>query len=152
MDSPIRIGADISVVDRLLNRESLPVNQFLTGLRRDLEDLLNTVIRARACPMYLTELGDSMVNYGVIDLMTANFTTQEERDKTLASIKEAILRFEPRLINLSILDVSDEQAPTHTLMLKIVAETVFEDSHEEIVFNSKIDTATGAVALDVMQR
>jgi type VI secretion system protein ImpF len=124
----------------------------LTGLRRDLEDLLNTVIRARACPMYLTELGDSMVNYGVIDLMTANFTTQEERDKTLASIKEAILRFEPRLINLSILDVSDEQAPTHTLMLKIVAETVFEDSHEEIVFNSKIDTATGAVALDVMQR
>jgi len=152
MDSPIRIGADISVVDRLLNRDSLPVNQFLTGLRRDLEDLLNTVIRARACPMYLTELGDSMVNYGVIDLMTANFTTQEERDKTLASIKEAILRFEPRLINLSILDVSDEQAPTHTLMLKIVAETVFEDSHEEIVFNSKIDTATGAVALDVMQR
>ena len=152
MDSPIRIGADISVVDRLLNRDSLPVNQFLTGLRRDLEDLLNTVIRARACPVYLTELGDSMVNYGVIDLMTANFTTQEERDKTLASIKEAILRFEPRLINLSILDVSDEQAPTHTLMLKIVAETVFEDSHEEIVFNSKIDTATGAVALDVMQR
>jgi len=152
MDSPIRIGADISVVDRLLNRDSLPVNQFLTGLRRDLEDLLNTVIRARACPMYLTELGDSMVNYGVIDLMTANFSTQEERDKTLASIKEAILRFEPRLINLSILDVSDEQAPTHTLMLKIVAETVFEDSHEEIVFNSKIDTATGAVALDVMQR
>ena len=152
MDSPIRIGADISVVDRLLNRDSLPVNQFLTGLRRDLEDLLNTVIRARACPVYLTELGDSMVNYGVIDLMTANFTTQEERDKTLASIKEAILRFEPRLINLSILDVSDEQAPTHTLMLKIVAETVFEDSHEEIVFNSVIDTATGGVALDVMQR
>jgi type VI secretion system protein ImpF len=152
MDPPIRIGADISVIDRLLNRDSLPVNQFLTGLRRDLEDLLNTAIRAQACPMYLTELGDSMVNYGVIDLMTANFTTQEERDKTLASIKQAILRFEPRLINLSILDVSDEQSPSHTLMLKIVAETVFEDSHEEIVFNSKIDTATGAVALDVMQR
>jgi len=152
MDPPIRIGADISVIDRLLNRDSLPVNQFLTGLRRDLEDLLNTAIRARACPIYLTELGDSMVNYGVIDLMTANFATQEERDKTLASIKQAILRFEPRLINLSILDVSDEQSPSHTLMLKIVAETVFEDSHEEIVFNSKIDTATGAVALDVMQR
>ena len=55
-------------------------------------------------------------------------------------------------MNLSIIDISDQQAPSHTLMLKIIAETIFEDSHEEIVFNSKIDTATGAVALDVMQR
>lgn len=152
MDHLNIIGADISVIDRLLNKDSSPVNQFLTGLRRDLEDLLNTVVRARTCPNYLNDLTDSMVNYGLIDLMTANFTTQEEREKTLASIKDVILRFEPRLINLSILDVSDQQAPSHTLMLKIVAETIFEDSHEEIIFNSKIDTATGAVALDMAQR
>ena len=152
MDHLSRIGADISIIDRLLNQGSSPVNQFLTGLRRDLEDLLNTVVRARACPNYLDELNSSMVNYGLIDLMTANFTTQEEREKTLASIRGAILRFEPRLVNLSIIDISDQQSPSHTLMLKIIAETIFEDSHEEIVFNSKIDTATGAVALDVMQR
>ncbi len=152
MDRSTRLGAEISIIDRLLNQGSSPDNQFLTGLRRDLEDLLNTLVRARACPNYLDELSNSMVNYGVIDLMTANFTTKAEREKTFANIRDAILLFEPRLVNLSIVDNSDQQTPSHTLMLKIIAETIFEDSHEEIIFNSKIDTATGAVALDVMQR
>ena len=84
--------------------------------------------------------------------MTTNFTTQAERDKSLSTIRDIILRFEPRLVNLSIIDVSDQQAPSHTLMLKIIAETIFEDSHEEIVFNSNIDTASGAVALEAIQR
>jgi type VI secretion system protein ImpF len=152
MDRSIRVGAEISIIDRLLNQGSSPDNQFLTGLRRDLEDLLNTLVRARTCPNYLDELNNSMVNYGITDLMTANFTTKAEREKTFANIRDAILLFEPRLVNLSIVDNSDQQAPSHTLMLKIIAETIFEDSHEEIIFNSKIDTATGAVVLDVMQR
>ncbi len=152
MDRSIRVGAEISIIDRLLNQGSSPDNQFLTGLRRDLEDLLNTLVRARTCPNYLDELNNSMVNYGITDLMTANFTTKAEREKTFLNIRDAILLFEPRLVNLSIVDNSDQQAPSHTLMLKIIAETIFEDSHEEIIFNSKIDTATGAVVLDVMQR
>lgn len=152
MGRSIRVGAEISIIDRLLNQGSSPDNQFLTGLRRDLEDLLNTLVRARTCPNYLDELNNSMVNYGITDLMTANFTTKAEREKTFANIRDAILLFEPRLVNLSIVDNSDQQAPSHTLMLKIIAETIFEDSHEEIIFNSKIDTATGAVVLDVMQR
>ena len=152
MDRSIRVGAEISIIDRLLNQGSSPDNQFLTGLRRDLEDLLNTLVRARTCPNYLDELNNSMVNYGITDLMTANFTTKAEREKTFLNIRDAILLFEPRLVNLSIVDNSDQQAPSHTLMLKIIAETIFEDSHEEIIFNSKIDTATGAVVIDVMQR
>ena len=152
MDRSTRLGAEISIIDRLLNQGSSPDNQFLTGLRRDLEDLLNTLVRARTCPNYLDELNNSMVNYGITDLMTANFTTKAEREKTFLNIRDAILLFEPRLVNLSIVDNSDQQAPSHTLMLKIIAETIFEDSHEEIIFNSKIDTATGAVVLDVMQR
>lgn len=152
MDHPTRIGADLSIIDRLLNQNSSPINQFLNGLRRDLEDLLNTVVRARACPIYLDELSNSIVNFGIIDLMTTNFTTQAERDKSLSTIRDIILRFEPRLVNLNIIDVSDQQAPSHTLMLKIIAETIFEDSHEEIVFNSNIDTASGAVVLEAIQR
>lgn len=152
MDHPTRIGADLSIIDRLLNQNSSPINQFLNGLRRDLEDLLNTVVRARACPIYLNELSNSIVNFGIIDLMTTNFTTQAERDKSLSTIRDIILRFEPRLVNLNIIDVSDQQAPSHTLMLKIIAETIFEDSHEEIVFNSNIDTASGAVVLEAIQR
>lgn len=152
MDHPTRIGADLSIIDRLLNQNSSPINQFLNGLRRDLEDLLNTVVRARACPIYLDELSNSIVNFGIIDLMTTNFTTQAERDKSLSTIRDIILRFEPRLVNLNIIDVSDQQAPSHTLMLRIIAETIFEDSHEEIVFNSNIDTASGAVVLEAIQR
>ena len=152
MDSLKRLGADLSILDRLIVEEQSYLNQFRAGLRRDLEDLLNTVIRPTSIPDYLEELDESIANFGISDLLTTNVATQSERDKLISYIKKIIEKYEPRLINISIIDTSDKKERSNVFALKIVAETIIDNNTEEIVFDSKIDTATGLITTNVASR
>ena len=147
-----RSGAELSFIDRLINLDQTVANQFRAGLRRDLEDLLNTVIRARSFPDYLGELDHSLVNFGIEDLLTTNLSTASERDRVILYIQKTIERYEPRLMNISIMNISNQENRSHTLALRIVAETIIDNNPEEIIFNSKIDISTGAVTTNVSAR
>jgi type VI secretion system protein ImpF len=147
-----RSGAELSFIDRLINLDQTVANQFRAGLRRDLEDLLNTVIRARSFPDYLGELDHSLVNFGIEDLLTTNLSTASERDRVILYIQKTIEKYEPRLMNISIMNISNQENRSHTLALRIVAETIIDDNPEEIIFNSKIDISTGAVTTNVSAR
>ena len=147
-----RSGAELSFIDRLINLDQTVANQFRAGLRRDLEDLLNTVIRARSFPDYLGELDHSLVNFGIEDLLTTNLSTASERDRVILYIQKTIEKYEPRLMNISIMNISNQENRSHTLALRIVAETIIDNNSEEIIFNSKIDISTGAVTTNVSAR
>lgn len=147
-----RSGAELSFIDRLINLDQTVANQFRAGLRRDLEDLLNTVIRARSFPDYLGELDHSLVNFGIEDLLTTNLSTAAERDRIILYIQKTIEKYEPRLMNISIMNISNQENRSHTLALRIVAETIIDNNSEEIIFNSKIDISTGAVTTNVSAR
>jgi type VI secretion system protein ImpF len=147
-----RSSAELSFIDRLINLDQTVVNQFRAGLRRDLEDLLNTVIRARSFPDYLGELDHSLVNFGIEDLLTTNLSTASERDRVILYIQKTIEKYEPRLMNISIMNISNQENRSHTLALRIVAETIIDNNPEEIIFNSKIDISTGAVTTNVSAR
>jgi type VI secretion system protein ImpF len=147
-----RSGAELSFIDRLINLDQTVANQFRAGLRRDLEDLLNTVIRARSFPDYLGELDHSLVNFGIEDLLTTNLSTASERDRVILYIQKTIEKYEPRLMNISIMNISNQENRSHTLALRIVAETIIDNNPEEIIFNSKIDISTGAVTTNVSAR
>jgi hypothetical protein len=94
MDNLKRLGADLSIIDRLIVEEQSYLNQFRAGVRRDLEDLLNTVGRATSIPDYLEELDESIVNFGIADLLTTNVSTQSERDKLILYIKKIIEKYD----------------------------------------------------------
>ena len=147
-----RLGAELSFIDRLVIQDQTPLNQYRTGIRRDLEDLLNTVVRARTIPDNLDELNDSFINFGIVDLLTVNLATQSDRDKIILYIKKQIEKYEPRLYNIIIEDISNKDARSHTLSLRIVAETVIDNSPQEIIFNSKIDVSTGNIVTNVIPR
>ena len=147
-----RSSAELSFIDRLINLDQTVANQFRAGLRRDLEDLLNTVIRARSFPDYLGELDHSLVNFGIEDLLTTNLSTASERDRVILYIQKTIEKYEPRLMNISIMNISNQENRSHTLALRIVAETIIDNNPEEIIFNSKIDISTGAVTTNVSAR
>ena len=147
-----RSGAELSFIDRLINLDQTVANQFRAGLRRDLEDLLNTVIRARSFPDYLGELDHSLVNFGIEDLLTTNLSTASDRDRVILYIQKTIEKYEPRLMNISIMNISNQENRSHTLALRIVAETIIDNNSEEIIFNSKIDISTGAVTTNVSAR
>lgn len=152
MDNLKRLGADLSIIDRLIVEEQSYLNQFRAGVRRDLEDLLNTVVRAASIPDYLEELDESIVNFGIADLLTTNVSTQSERDKLILYIKKTIEKYEPRLINIAIIDTSDKKEKSNIFSLKIVAETIIDNNTEEIVFDSTIDTSTGLITTNVASR
>jgi type VI secretion system protein ImpF len=152
MDYNKRSGAELSFIDRLINVDQSVASQFRAGLRRDLEDLLNTVIRARSFPDYLNELDHSLINFGIKDLLTTNMSTSSERDKVILYIQKTIEKYEPRLMNISIVNISDNENRSHTLALRIIAETIIDNNPEEIIFNSKIDVSTGAVITNVSAR
>ena len=152
MDNLKRSGADLSIIDRLIVEEQSYLNQFRAGVRRDLEDLLNTVVRATSIPDYLEELDESIVNFGIADLLTTNVSTQSERDKLILYIKKTIEKYEPRLINIAIIDTSDKKEKSNIFSLKIVAETIIDNNTEEIVFDSTIDTSTGLITTNVASR
>jgi type VI secretion system protein ImpF len=145
-------GEDLSFIDRLINLDQTVANQFRAGLRRDLEDLLNTSIRARGFPDYLGELDQSLINFGIKDLLTTNLSTASERDGVILYIQKTIEKYEPRLMNISIVNISDKESRSHTLALRIIAETIIDNNLEEIIFNSKIDISTGAVTTNVSAR
>lgn len=152
MDNLKRLGADLSIIDRLIVEEQSYLNQFRAGVRRDLEDLLNTVVRAASIPDYLEELDESIVNFGIADLLTTNVSTQSERDKLILYIKKTIEKYEPRLINIAIIDTSDKKEKSNIFSLKIVAETIIDNNTEEMVFDSTIDTSTGLITTNVASR
>ena len=145
-------GAELSFLDRLIDYEQSYIDQFRAGLRRDLEDLLNTNLRARSIPGDLDELDNSFMNYGIVDLLTCNLTTQSERQKVINGIRETVAKFEPRLMNISISEISTDEVRSHTLGLKLVAETIIGNSTEEVIFHTKVDISTGTVKTDVSSR
>ena len=146
------LGADLSLIDRLIDYEQSYIDQFRSGLRRDLEDLLNTNLRARSIPGDLEELDNSIINYGIVDLLTSNLSTQSERQKVINRIKEVVEQFEPRLMNVSISEITTDEIRSHTLGLKLVADTIIGNSTEEIIFHTKVDISTGSVKADVNSR
>ena len=92
------------------------------------------------------------MNFGIEDLLTTNLSTASERDRVILYIQKTIEKYEPRLMNISIMNISNQENRSHTLALRIVAETIIDNNSEEIIFNSKIDISTGAVTTNVSAR
>jgi|688.fasta_scaffold122943_3 type VI secretion system protein ImpF len=152
MNQQKQIGAELSFIDRLIDGEQSYISRYRSGLRRDLEDLLNTSIRVRGAPPFLEELDDTLVNYGIMDLFTANLTTVADRERIKLSIKKKIEVFEPRLINVEITQIVNNDARSSLLSLRIFAETIIDETAEEIIFNSTVDVATGLIRAELMPR
>ena len=144
-----RTGVELSIIDRIIDQDNSGTSRVLAGLRRDLEDLLNTVIRARWPNDELNELDNSVANFGTKDLLTTNFSTPSERAKVLEYIKTVINTYEPRLNNVIIEENSDPEVRSHLLKIKIIGETIIYDNPEEVTFSSDIDVSSGVITTAV---
>ena len=103
--APPRKGLQPTIVDRLLDPESAG-NSVITGytvekmylaVRRDLEDLLNTLHPYHKFPEQFPETRDSVVTYGLPDLASIEAISTEQRSHIGKLILRAIHRFDRRL-------------------------------------------------------
>src|SRR5262245_45454034 len=119
-----------SILDRLLDDSTrtdggLPpadgedLRQLTLDVGRDLENLLNTRRRCKACPTEFQELNKSLVEYGIPDFTGLNMSVPAEREQMRLAIERAIRQFEPRLKSVVVTVQANADRADRRLRLRI---------------------------------
>lgn len=149
----------LSLLDRLLDndptvsREVAPDDSekmriIQRGVRRDLEDLLNTRYRCISWPPELDEIDNSLINYGIPDFTAASLNVADESDVMVGSIKRAISFFEPRLTDVRVSAIENGDQYDRTFRFRIEATLIVEGGEQRVQFNSSMESATGQFEIE----
>jgi type VI secretion system protein ImpF len=142
-----------SVLDRLIdedpsiNREAPKsrgqvIRELKLSVRRDLENLLNTRWRPVPWPRELTELEQSLVNYGIPDFTAANLNTPQDRDDFRLTVERTIRMFEPRFKSIKVVLLDNTNAADRVLRFRIDAMLHATPAPEPVVFDSTLEPST----------
>jgi type VI secretion system protein ImpF len=143
-----------SLLDRLLDDEpdvqrepARSRNQILRDLkhsvRRDLENLLNTRQRCLPLPPHLTELKQSLVNYGTPDITESGMSAVKERQEFARLLQAIIMQYEPRFKSAKVVLLDNAEPLDRTLRFRIDALLLAEPAPEPVVFDSTLEPGTG---------
>jgi type VI secretion system protein ImpF len=149
--SPPQRGMLPSLLDRLLDPESAGT-AIMTGyttdkmalvVRRDLEELLNTLHPYHTFPTQFPETRDSIVTYGLPDLASIETVSAGQRAAIGGLIKRAVERFEPRLkmVRVTVLD-AEPDAVRGSVKFRVNARLTV-DPAPDVAFDTILDMGTG---------
>lgn len=156
---PPQKGLLPSILDRLLDPESAGT-ALLTGysaekmkdaVRRDLEELLNTVTPHTRFPDRFPETRESVVTYGLPDLASAEGLTGAQRDLLAAVIRQAVERFEPRLKRVRVTVLKGEAELLRGAVKFLVEAKLAVDPSPEVNFDTVLNMGTGKYEVNPMR-
>jgi len=144
----------LSLLDQLLddepqNQREVPLDDveklriIQLGIRRDLQDLLNTRFRCMAWPPDMEAMDDTLINYGIPDFTAASQNAAQESEFLLQAIRQAIDIFEPRLADVRISAQNNQEEHDRTFRFQIEATLLIEDSRHRVQFRSSVESTTG---------
>lgn len=144
-------GLQPSILDRLIDPESMgtaimtgyTVEQMSNAVRRDLEDLLNTVHTAHLIPEEYEETRDSILAYGLPDLASVEAISADQRANIGKAIKRAIERFEPRLKQVKVTLLNNQQSELRGSVRFRVDARLTVDPAPEVAFDTILEMGTG---------
>jgi len=148
----------VSLIDRLIDEDPAqalevvkPASSLLRdakdNIRRDLENLLNTRLYRQADLTDYPELDQSVVNYGLPDFSSVQFSSAEHREYFRELIESTIIKYETRFrrVRVEITQAGDEHE--RTLYLKINALLMLEPDPVPLLFDSRIQAMDRVVKL-----
>lgn len=154
----VRPGADQQLVPSLLDRLTVEgdgsttaaagrrrrytIAQLRNDLRRDLEDLLNTLQRAVAPPSDLTSLGRSIFDYGIPDLTDVDLSSAQQIEAFRGRLESTILQFDPRFRRVQVQVEAAQDPSDHILRFRIDAVVFVYPAEEELVLHSYLEPST----------
>jgi type VI secretion system protein ImpF len=149
---PLLVG---SVLDRLTEDLAAPASaaegedlaQMLFNVRRDLEHLLNARRRCVPCPPAHPELSRSVLEYGIPDFTGLNMSLPTEREQTRVAVERAIRQFEPRLKDVIVAIMPNDDRADRRLRLRITGVLRTQPTPERVEFDSEVDPSTAAVGI-----
>ena len=147
-----------SIIDRLFDDE--PHNQteidpgkhqrlkeLRNSVRRDLERLLNSRFRVVEPPEELSEVEDSLLNYGMPDLATINIVDTDKRKDFTHKLETIIRRYEPRFKTVKVQYLDNKDNTDRTLRFRIDAVLYADPAPEVVVFDSILESVTRNVSV-----
>ena len=145
-------GVQPSLVDRLIDPESAgtsimtgyTVTQMYDAVLRDLEDLLNSTHANSHLPANFPETRNSIVLFGLPDLASIEAISQEQRAAIGGVIKKSVERFEPRLRNVRVSMVKNEENTVRRSVQFRVDARLAVDPAPDVAFDTILDMGTGA--------
>jgi type VI secretion system protein ImpF len=117
--------------------------RYRRGVERDVEALLNTRRSMIPAPDWCPELRRSVYDYGLVDTTGMAVGTKAGRDRLLASLQDAIERFEPRLAQPQVRLIDAEQVRAPQVRFVLEAVLVMDPGREDVVFDTVLEIASG---------
>jgi type VI secretion system protein ImpF len=148
------MGIRPSLIDRLIDPESdgtswrrgYGVEQMISTVRRDLEELLNSHQTVGDLAAEFREVCNSVVTYGLPDLVSIRTSIGDARARVCAAIEDTIARFEPRLANVRVMADSTVDPKQLKLEFQIHA-TLNMDPSPEVAFVTVLKLSTGETSI-----
>jgi type VI secretion system protein ImpF len=142
-----------SLLDRLIDDEpearldppatrAASFRQFKSGVRRDLEWLLNTRQIPTPAPREFKELFRSLYNYGLPDISSISRQSVNEQRRLLQALEQALLGYEPRILGVNISLEASSQV-MRVLRFRIQGMLRVDPSPEHVSFDTVLDVPTG---------
>lgn len=117
--------------------------RFRRSVERDVEVLLNTRRTMYPAPDGLPELRRSVYDYGLLDTTGIPVGTKSGRERLLTALKDAIQRFEPRMIETRVRLVDADQVKNPQMRFVIEAVLLMDREREPVVFDTVLEVASG---------
>ena len=143
-----------SLLDRLIddeadrNHDDAPsFARLKDGLRRDLEDLLNTRRRFLRPPRALGELDRSLLAYGLSDFTNEQLGSLSFRQEFTEDVQQVLRTLEPRISvhEVELLDNAD--VLDRRLRFRIVGVADLGGERQSLSFDSYVDPIEGAIVV-----
>lgn len=100
------------------------IAEFRMSVWNDLRNLLNTRWPMLTWPPDYAELDASLLNYGIPDFAGFNFNSHDDKERLRSIIEQAILRFEPRFVSVSV-TIQPNQDPLDRILRLQIKGKVF---------------------------
>lgn len=154
---PRRDAADLhagSLLDRLIDDEAdrghddaPSFARLKDGLRRDLEDLLNTRRRFLRPPKSLDELDRSLLAYGLSDFTNEQLGSLSFRQDFTDEVQQVLRTLEPRITVHEVQLLDNADVLDRRLRFRIVGVAHLGGERQSLSFDSYVDPIEGAIVV-----
>ncbi len=116
---------------------------FKRAVERDVESLLNARRTMLPAPEECPELHRSVYEFGLLDTTGIPVGTKTGRERLLASLRDTIERFEPRMVDTRVRLVDADQVRAPQMRFVVEAVLVMGNEREQVVFDTVLEVARG---------
>ncbi|WP_330647226.1 type VI secretion system baseplate subunit TssE [Thioclava sp. FTW29] len=147
-------GGEVEVTQRSKpRREGVSADQLRRHLKSDLDALLNTIRLDAAQDLDdAPYVADSILNYGFRDLSSVSLAELQRQD-LVQSIRESLLRHEPRLLaeSLHVRVVEPDGNARQRLSISVEAEMAGDPVDIPVDFDAEVDLGSGNMKMSTLR-